>query len=69
MRSKRTGNKIRHPRRSARKLENGAVGIHVRNAALGLNLIEEDGENREDDWLGELCAPKSLPLPIRRKRL
>jgi hypothetical protein len=30
--------------------------------------IYEDSETREDEWMGELCAPQSLPLSTRRKR-
>ena len=67
MKIKRTGNKNRNRKGVGRKPATGEVKTKDTDFSPWLKIFEE-GETREDEWLGELCAPKSLPLSTRRKR-
>ena len=67
MKSKRTGNKKRNGRGVIRKSATTTDETKAANLSPWLKIFE-DRETREDEWLGELCAPKSLLLSTRRKR-
>ena len=67
MRSKRSENKDRNLRGVSRKPATSVVKTHAVELSPWLKIFE-DGETLEDEWMGELCAPKSLPISTRRKR-
>jgi hypothetical protein len=66
MRPKRNGNKNRNQGEAG--LKRGSVPVEAKAAELTFWLKIDDGETPEDEWLGELRAPKSQPLPTRRKK-